>query len=167
MSFTGLTQPYLSAQIAPKEDFYVNQLRLQVTLVDMMLVFGTTEDIGIGQIGQRDRVCVRISPSMAKIVVMNLQAALDAFEDTLGPIPFSEAIQKQVDASRKHLTQALQAGITQSAAADPVFSPHATISPSASPPPSEQSAPVAPETKPRAARRHPSSRRSAQTPGQE
>ena len=68
-------------------DVYSNQIRLGVTLGDVMIIFGAIEDIGPNQMIIKDKAAVRLSPITAKILMINLQAAIEAYEKGVGEIP--------------------------------------------------------------------------------
>jgi len=111
MSFPGFVLPQPPHQSAP--EFYANQLRIGMTQLDFTLVFGTTEDGGPGNINSRDRATLRLSPSMAKFVLLNLQNAVEAYENAVGKIPFSPEFEAMINQNMERLTKALKEQIAK------------------------------------------------------
>src|SRR5271170_6438003 len=92
-------------------DVFVNNMRITMTQSDLSMIFGTTEDYGPGNVGTKDRVCLRISPMMARIILVNLQATLDAYEDIAGQVRLPEALEKAAKAQRNLLAETFKTNL--------------------------------------------------------
>jgi hypothetical protein len=92
--------------ISPPLDVYANQIRLGATLQDFTIILGTTEDLGIGQIGTKDRVVVRLAPATAKLLQLHLAAAVEAYEEAIGPIAMSESLGTQLATVKEKIVAA-------------------------------------------------------------
>jgi hypothetical protein len=90
-------------------DVYANQLRISLTQADFSLIFGVTEDYGPGNIGMKDRVCVRVSPTSAKFILQQLEASLAAYEEAVGPISMLKGSENAVSSIKKHILAGFKA----------------------------------------------------------
>ena len=90
------------------QDIYANQLRVSMTQLDFSLIFGATEDYGPNVIGVRDRLAIRVSPSMLKFIVLTLQNAMGAYEEAVGAIPFPENLETVINTSKAKLIEAIR-----------------------------------------------------------
>jgi hypothetical protein len=68
-------------------DTYANQLRMNATLNDFTLVFGVNEDLGPNRFVIRDKAAVHLPPTVAKVLLAQLQAVIEAYEQAVAPIP--------------------------------------------------------------------------------
>lgn len=87
-------------------DIYANQLRLGSTLHDFTIIFGATDDRGVGQITSRDLATVRLAPALAKILEMHLRTAIDAYESVVGEIPISPRAKDDLEKVHETLVKA-------------------------------------------------------------
>ncbi len=82
--------PLLQALSKPKEagplEIYANNVRMGATLSDFVVVLGAIRDRGNNPAVVKDLVAARMAPRTTKILLMNLQAALSAYEDVFGEI---------------------------------------------------------------------------------
>ena len=67
-------------------DIYANQIRLGVSLSDLTIIFGATDDLGPNQLVSKDKAAIRLSVTNAKILMLNLQTMVEAYENGIGKI---------------------------------------------------------------------------------
>jgi hypothetical protein len=97
----------LQALVAPSHapEIYSNTLRMGATLSDFVIVFGGIKDSPTGQFGFQDLVAVRLAPRTAKTLLMNLQAAIAAYEDVLGEIKMPTSFDSDREKIRKNVAE--------------------------------------------------------------
>lgn len=88
-------------------DTYANQLRINVSLSDVTLVFGVNQDLGHQNFAVRDKVAVHLAPTTAKILLAELQAVVEAYEKVVAPIPVPADLEAHVQAIRPELEAGL------------------------------------------------------------
>jgi hypothetical protein len=91
------------------QDFYCNQARVTITLSDINIIFGATNDRGPGILTLEDRVSIRLAPMTAKILSAHLHALMRAYESVVGEIPMPAAVASQIDVQMQNLSQGLAA----------------------------------------------------------
>lgn len=104
-------------------DIYANQIRIGTTLADFTLVFGSTEDAGLGQVINRDRAIVRLAPGTAKSLLLHLTMILQSYEEAIGPLPMpAQMVAELADIKQKitagYAEQMQQGGRAQRTSAD-------------------------------------------------
>lgn len=122
MSQTGFIAP--KQQLAPTvveavADVYANQIRLGATLADFTIIFGLTYDIGGGDVVNRDRVVVRLSPQTLKTLSLQIDAALGAYEAAVGQVPVPERVLTQLAATKEAMVAAYEDQMTSKADPQP------------------------------------------------
>ncbi len=68
-------------------DAYADHVRLGVGLGHVSLIFGIIDDLGTEGIVVRERGAVRLPFPYAKILLVHLQAVIEAYEQIAGEIP--------------------------------------------------------------------------------
>lgn len=92
--------------VVPPLDVYINQIRMGATLMDLTIILGATEDSGTGQVTNRDRVIVRVSPATAKILLSHLQMIVSAYEEAVGPITVSQRLEVELMTIKQNIVGA-------------------------------------------------------------
>lgn len=86
-------------------DTYANQLRMGATLSDFTLIFSVTEERGLGQTVVREKVAVHMPPTVAKMLLVQMQAAIESYEKAVASIPVPHDFQAHVDTIRTQLSE--------------------------------------------------------------
>lgn len=100
---SATTVPMESNRAEGFVDVYINTFRMGATGTDFTLFLGATDDVQ-GRISQKDRVAARVSPQMLKLIIINITATLDAYEETFGTIQVPKNATEEADANRKKMT---------------------------------------------------------------
>jgi hypothetical protein len=103
----GQPQALLTTRDPSYLDTYANQVRISVSLSDLSITFGVTDDQGFNQPVLRDKVTVRLAPSTVKTLVLNLQTMIEAYEKSVSEIPFSPQTLGQLDIIKEQLQKSL------------------------------------------------------------
>ena len=88
-------------------DTYANHLRLNIQMSDFTLFFGVTDNLGPNDVVNRDKVAVHLPPTVAKILLVELQAVIDAYEKAVAPIPVPFDLEAHIQAIRPQLEAGL------------------------------------------------------------
>ena len=88
-------------------DTYANQLRMSVTTADFALIFGVNDDLAPGNVVVRDKVAVHLPPGVAKALLVQLQMAVEAYEEAIAPIPVPAAMASQIEMAKQQILAAL------------------------------------------------------------
>ena len=84
-------------------DSYVNQIRLGATISDFTIICGISEDNGQGQTVVKDKVVVRLAPGTAKLLLLNLQMAISAHEEVIGPINMPHKLAENLEMNKEKI----------------------------------------------------------------
>jgi hypothetical protein len=85
-------------------EIYANQLRLGATISDFAVVFGLQGPAG----GVRDRMIVHLAPTTLKQLALNVQMAVEAYEEAVGPISMPAGVKDQVAQFKRDLITGLR-----------------------------------------------------------
>src|SRR4051812_24221707 len=105
-------KPGTIEQIARSPDFrgvYSNVFRMRPGLADFTLIFARLSDLGSDKLGAEDQVEIYVAPTMLKLMADALQAAVQAHEETWGPIRPTLAV--DVEALRQIIRQQKPASV--------------------------------------------------------
>jgi len=71
------------------------------------LIFGVSDDRGPGDLVVLDKAAVRLSPTTAKMLYLNLGKVIETYEKALKPIPVPAGFNEQLDLIPDRLTKIL------------------------------------------------------------
>ena len=104
--FQQMVLPSVHIQEFPK--FYANQARVGLTLSDFTLIFGVSDDLGIGAVAAKDLVGVHLAPGTFKALLMHLNMMLEVYEEKIGTINISPGVSREVESQRSRMAEALE-----------------------------------------------------------
>ena len=93
-------------------EIYANNVRMGATLSDFVIVLGAIRDRGANAPVVQDLVAARLSPMTTKVLLMNLQAAMLAYEEVLGEIRLPNSVTQDMETVRTTLVNAFAAQMT-------------------------------------------------------
>lgn len=89
------------------QDIYANQVRLNISMSDINIIFGVLNDRGPGIVVLEDRASVRMAPTTAKILTQHLEALIRTFESVIGEIPMPDSTVTQIESQMQNLAENL------------------------------------------------------------
>jgi hypothetical protein len=89
------------------QSIYANQLRMSVTVSDITITFGASEDRGVGNLINEDKTSVHLSPVTAKILLINLEKIINVYQNVVGNIPIPQKVVTQIDSQIENLSKML------------------------------------------------------------
>jgi len=82
-------------------------LRISASFADLTLIFGVSDDRGPGDLVVLDKAAVRLSPTTAKMLYLNLGKVIETYEKAVKPIPVPAGLNEQLDLIPDRLTKIL------------------------------------------------------------
>ena len=102
----ALAQRLLGAGGIP--EVFANQMRMSVTVTDFTIVFGVAVDNGSGPATLADKVAIHVAPGMLKQVLLNIEAAIDAYEEVIGEIKIPKGVGLRLAGTKAQLASVLR-----------------------------------------------------------